>query len=239
MKCDQITEKFSDYLTGEIDDMSRKDIQEHVTSCNSCREELESLSAIWTKLGVLKEELPSKNLRTQFYTNLEEYKQNMRQENTLPKKRTFFRRWFAPVAPVKPAFQFSFAALFLVVGLTAGFFLSGGLRGGGEIAQLRQEIRQIRQITAVSLLRQETFREQLRNVGWRPQVGLPDEDTLSDFLRSVAGDSESAPKLAALDILSFFSESPLNEEEWADALADQTSPLVKLALAFSSHVKSF
>ena len=81
MKCNQIKERFSDYLTGEIDEMARRDIQEHVTSCDSCREELESLSAIWTKLGVLKEELPSKNLRTRFYATLEDYKQNLQQED--------------------------------------------------------------------------------------------------------------------------------------------------------------
>ncbi len=239
MKCDQIKERFSDYLTGEIDDMARRDIQEHVTSCDPCREELESLSVIWTKLGVLKEEQPSKNLRTRFYANLEEYKQNLQQESSVPQKRGLLSSLFKPLMPVKPAFQFSFAALFLVVGLTAGYFLRGGLKGGGEIAQLRQEVRQIRQITAVSLLRQETFREQLRNVGWRPQVGLPDEATLSEFLRSVEEETGTGSRIAALDLLSFFSESPLDKEEWANALSDQTSPLVQLALAFSSHVKNF
>jgi hypothetical protein len=239
MKCDQIKEKFSDYLTGEIDEMARRDIQEHVTSCDSCREEMESLSAIWTKLGVLQEEQPSKNLRSRFYADLEEYKQTLQQKIAAPQKRGFLKNWFKPIMPGKPAFQFSLAVMFLVVGLTAGYFLRGGLQGGGEIAQLRQEVRQIRQITAVSLLRQETFREQLRNVGWRPKAGLPDEATLSEFLRSVEGETRTSSPIEALDILSFFSESPLDKEEWADAFSDQASPLVQLALTFSSHVKNF
>ena len=50
MKCKQIKGKFSDYLIGEIDDSMRKEVQEHVTACGPCREELENLSAIWTKL---------------------------------------------------------------------------------------------------------------------------------------------------------------------------------------------
>ena len=83
MKCDQIKERFSDYLTGEIEETARRDIQEHVTSCDSCREELQSLSAMWTKLEVLQEEQPSKNLRTRFYADLKDYKQNLQQEKLL------------------------------------------------------------------------------------------------------------------------------------------------------------
>jgi hypothetical protein len=237
MKCKQIKGKFADYLIGEIDEVTRKEIQEHLTACSSCREELENLSAIWTKLGVLPEEQPSHNMRARFYTTLEEYKQNMQQKKERTRLGTLMDGWFERLMPRRPAFQFSLALILLVVGLTAGYFLHAGVQGGGEIAQLRQEVRQIRQITAVSLLRQESLREQLRNAGLSSQVELPDEETLADFLRRVDSDITTDSRLAALDAL--FPQSPAIRQELARSISERTSPLVEIALAFSQHVTKF
>jgi len=237
MKCKQIKGKFSDYLIGEIDEFAQKEIQEHVTACDSCREELESLSAIWTKLGVLPEEQPSHNVRARFYTTLEEYKQKMQQEKTRPKLGILLDGWFERMMPRRPAFQFSLALILLVVGLTAGYFLHAGLQGGGEIDQLRQEVRQVRQITAVSLLRQESLREQLKNAGLSSQVELPDDETLADFLRSVNSDTTPDSRLAILDAL--FPQSPKIRQELARSLSEKTSPVVEIALAFSQQITKF
>lgn len=237
MKCKQIKGKFADYLIEEIDEGTRKEIQDHVTGCRSCRDELESLSAIWTKLGVLPEEQPSNNVRKRFYATLEEYKQNMQQKKARLKPGKLMDGWFERVMPRRPAFQFSLALILLVVGLTAGYFLHAGLQGGGEITQLRQEVRQIRQITAVSLLRQESLREQLKNAGLSSQVELPDEETLEDFLRKVDSDITTDSRLAALDAL--FPQSQAIRQELARSLSKQTSPLVEIALAFSQQITKF
>ncbi|MCK4557430.1 MAG: zf-HC2 domain-containing protein, partial [Candidatus Aminicenantes bacterium] len=135
MKCSQMKKRFSDYLIGEIDDNTRKEIQEHVTACGSCREELESLSAIWTKLGVLPEEQPSNNVRKRFYTALEEYKQNLEHVKAHPRLGQLMDGWFERLVPRRPVYQFSLALLFLVVGLAAGFLLHANWERGGEIAQ--------------------------------------------------------------------------------------------------------
>ncbi len=238
MKCKQIKGKIPDYLIGEIDKVTRKNIQDHVTACDSCREELESLSAIWTKLGVLPDEQPSDNVRARFYTTLEEYKRNMQQEKTRPKLGTLMDGWFERLMPRRPAFQFSLALILLVVGLTAGYFLRAGLQEGGEIAQLRQEVRQIRQITAASLLRQESLKEQLREAGLGSQVGMPDEETLMDFLRSVESGASGDSRLEVA-INALFPQSPAIRQELVQSLSEQTSPLVEIALAFSQHVTKF
>jgi len=37
MKCTQITPKLIDLILGEIDDVTRKKVQKHLASCQSCR----------------------------------------------------------------------------------------------------------------------------------------------------------------------------------------------------------
>lgn len=239
MKCSQIKKRFSELLTGDIDEITQKEIQEHVTVCVSCREELESLSAIWTKLGVLPEEQPSNNVRTRFYATLEKYKQGLEKEKERPQLGKLLDGWLKRWTPKRPVFQFSFALMLLVVGLTAGYFLHSSLQRGGEIAQLRNEVRQIRQITAVSLFRQESLNEQLRGIGWSPRVEQLDEETLEAFLRRVDSDTNINSRLAAIDALYFLPDSPLVREEFVKSLLDQTSPLVEIALTLTHHIKNF
>jgi len=238
MKCSQIKKRFSDFLTGEIDKITRKEIEKHVTACGSCRDELESLSAIWTKLGVLPEEQPSNNVRTRFYTALEKYKQSQEQEKARPSLGKLLDGWLERWTPRRPAFQFSLALMLLVVGLAAGYFLRAGLQGGGEIARLRQEVHQVRQIAEVSLLRQESLSERLRGISVTSRVEQSDEGTLEALLRIVSSDTNINTRLAAIDALHLLPDYPLVRQEFVQSLSEQTSPLVDIALTLTHHIKN-
>jgi len=147
--------------------------------------------------------------------------------------------WLERLVPKKPVFSFSYAILLLAVGFAAGYFIHSGIQRGDEIAQLRQEVRQIRQIAAVSLLRQESLREQILEIGLNFQVELPDEETLADFLRRFDSDRAFDARLAAIDVFPVFSESPMAREEFAQSFSERASPLMEIALAFTQHVKDF
>ncbi|MCK7541361.1 MAG: zf-HC2 domain-containing protein [Marinilabiliales bacterium] len=67
MTCDKIQEKFADYLTGDLDEAGRDEVREHIAACAACREDLENLTVVWAKLGVLPEEQPSGAVRSRFY----------------------------------------------------------------------------------------------------------------------------------------------------------------------------
>lgn len=238
MKCNQIKKRFSDFLTGEIDKATRKEIEEHVTSCSSCRDELESLSAIWTKLGVLPEEQPSDSVRTRFYTALEKYKKSLEKEKARPNLGKLLDGWLESWAPRRPVFQFSLALMLLVVGLAAGYFLRAGLQEGAEIAQLRQELHQVRQIAEVSLLRQESLSERLRGIDAASRVEQSDEGTLETLLRIVSSDTNINTRLAAIDALHLLPDYPLLEQDFVQSLSEQTSPLVEIALTLTQHIKN-
>ena len=78
MNCEHMNDLMADYLAGELDEKTLSEAQRHLAGCTGCREETESLSAIWTKLGVLPKEQPSAALRSRFYDMLEAYKEVLR-----------------------------------------------------------------------------------------------------------------------------------------------------------------
>jgi len=230
MKCKKIKEKFSDFLIGDLDQISKEEIKEHLTACSSCREELESLSEIWTKLGVLSEEEPSDRLRPRFYGMLEAYKQGLQQEKPSPRWRNVFNGWLEGWWPRRPVFQFTFALILLVVGLALGYFFTSDGQNRTEVAQLRQEIQSVRQSMAVSLLDQPSAVERLRGVNWSSRLEQPKEETLQALLNTLNRDPNINVRLAAADALYIFYNYPVVRQGLIQSLSQQTSPLVQFAL---------
>ena len=230
MNCIKIKEKFPDFLIGELDQKEKEDIQAHATLCDSCRKELESLSAIWTKLGVIQEEQPSPEIRTRFYTMLEAYKQGMEQKNNpFPVKR-LFSHLAEHFWPRHPALQFSLALVFLVVGLATGYIITSNGQNSVEFVQLRDEVQSMRQTLAVSLLDRSSPSERLRGVSMSYRMDKPDAHMLDALLNTLDNDHNINVRLAAVDALYLFYDSPKVKEGLLHSLSNQVSPLVQVAL---------
>jgi hypothetical protein len=230
MTCQGIKEQFPDYLIGDLSQEEKDQMQNHFASCPSCREELENLSAIWTKLGVLPEVQPDAALRTRFYTMLEDYKNNLGEEKP---KVGFFEQLKKSIRPVwtgRHAFQLSFSLLFLFVGLTAGYFITGSRGRPAEISDLRQELQSMRQTLAVSLLSQPSASERLRGVNLSVNTEKPDAGLIEALFDTLNSDPNINVRLAAVDALYLFYNFPLVKEGLPKTLLTQDSPLVQVAL---------
>lgn len=236
MSCKDIKNKFPDYLIGELDVESKTVVKNHVSSCVPCREELENLNEIWIKLGVLPEEQPGKNLREKFYTMLESYKAGLGQEKTsgvnpfrgiwrllrgLPRRGLWPRR---------PAYQFAFLIVLLLIGFTVGHFYPPADQAKMDMKQLRQEIRELRQSAALAMLKQRSPSERIRGVNFSSRVENPDKKTLTALLDTLNNDPNVNVRLSAVDALYLFSNVSLVQEGLIQSLSQQESPLVQLAL---------
>jgi hypothetical protein len=230
MNCLKIKERFPDFLTGDLDQKEKEEIQAHMAHCDSCREELESLSALWTKLGVIQEEQPGPEVRTRFYTMLEAYKQGMDQEKAPSPVKRFFTSLGEHLWPRRPALQFSVALVFMVVGLAAGYFITADGQDSVEFDQLRNEVQSMRQTLAVSLLDRSSPSERLRGVSMSYGMEKPDTKMLGALLNTLDSDPNVNVRLAAVDALYLFYDYPEVKEGLIHSLSKQSSPLVQVAL---------
>ncbi len=230
MRCQEIKEKFPDFLIGDIEETTKDRIQSHLTTCSDCREELESLSFIWSKLGVLPEERPSQDLRNRFYSMLEAQKREMKRGKSEHRFQKFFRDWFEHLRPRRPALQFSLVLIILFAGLTAGYFLKSATQNEKELSSLRKEVRSMHQMLAVSLLDQRSPSERLRGISLSYHMEEPEEQTLTKLLSTLNDDPNVNVRLAAVDALYLFHDYPVVREGLTQSLTKQTSPLVQVAL---------
>jgi hypothetical protein len=223
MTCERIQERFADYLTGDLDEAGRRDVQEHIAECVSCREDLENVTVVWAKLGVLPEEQPGGGLRHRFYTMLEEYKEGLE----TGRRRAGWRVW---LNFRRPAFAASFSALLLIAGLGAGWLLNGARAGGERFASLSREVEDMRQQVALSLLSQSSATDRIQGIGYGASVERPNDATLAALFDALDADRNPNVRLAAVDALYLFRDRPGVREGLVRSLAVQTYPLVQVAL---------
>jgi len=225
MTCEKTQEMFADYLIGELDATGRADVQAHIAACAGCREDLENLTVVWAKLGVLPEEQPGDAVRSRFYAMLDDYKGKLEAEKKAARPRLAdwlsFRR---------PAFAAAFSAFLLLVGLGAGWLLKGNRPAEGRYASLSRELQDMRQQVALSLLNQPSATERIQGIGYSTEVRNPDDSTLAALFRAVDTDPNPNVRLAAVEALYLFRDRPEVRENLVKSLAIQPYPLVQVAL---------
>lgn len=226
MRCEDIKKNFPDYLTGDLDESSTSETRAHIADCPDCRQELEDMSAVWTKLGVLPEEYPSNGLRDRFYGMLEEYKTEMNRERPLHHLKQFFASLFYRFRTGSPAYQLALGFIPLFIGLTLGYILFSGTQN----ADLRREVQNMRQMLAVSLLDQRSTTERLRGVNLSYGLENPSSQTIAALLDTLNNDTNINVRLAAVDALYLFYDSPSVREGIIQSLSRQESPFLQAAL---------
>ncbi|RPH37549.1 hypothetical protein EHM92_02400 [bacterium] len=224
-----VTEHLSAYMSGDLDESLSRLVREHLAACDACSREFNALRGIWDGLGRLPEEQPGEALSKGFYDMLNGYEQAVRHSESLAARmrggRAMVLSWLS-----SPAFQVGFAVVMLGVGLFFGRFLGGGNTNSQEMAQLRDEVRQLGNLLTVSLLQQESASERLKGVSWSQRVDGDDAEIIDALIRTMKYDRNVNVRLAALDVLARYANRPRVHQEIVRAFPAQASPLMQVAL---------
>lgn len=212
MNCDEIRPLLADRWAGGLKGSNALAYEDHLDSCESCRNEATRLEALWHDLALLPREEPDGSLRGRFQEALLAYRQGM---DAVPRW-----RW--------AAWQAAAAAVLLIGGIGAGYLLRSG--PGPELAELRGEVASMRQLVAVSLLQQQSASDRLRGVGWAGRSEPSDREVLDALVSAVNHDTNVNVRLAAVDALHAFAASPVARRAMVESLSRQDAPLVQVAL---------
>jgi HEAT repeats len=220
MTCDEAKACFADDWCGMLRAPERDELKRHLEDCAACRQEAEGLESLWAKLDSLPAEEPPPQMRDRFYAALGAYGEGFSAASSRERQKSNFA-WL-PVS----------VAAALVIGLGLGYALSSQKSGreSTEIAQLRGEVNGMRELVALSLLRQQSASERLRGVSWANQVESSDGQVLNALLDSVKHDPNVNVRLAAADALRTFAMTSAARTEIAKAIVPQSAPLVQIAL---------
>jgi hypothetical protein len=230
MKCEDYRVQLPEYWEGSLEEEEKVALEMHLASCSGCRSEADTLAGIWHGLGRIPVAQPSRDLRRRFYERLDSYQQGFLENaptgsSRAPGLMDRLRAWL----PMRPAFQAAFAAVLLVIGFFAGYGIDR--RGDtAQVSQLRSEVNNMRQLVALSLMQQQNASDRLKGVNWAFRVEESDTEVLAALLRTLNHDSNVNVRLAAVDALHAFSDSPVARKGLVQAIGKQESPMVQVAL---------
>jgi hypothetical protein len=238
MDCDQAQLQLPDYLAGEVPAGLKPDLDTHLAGCAACREQLRSLSVVWTRLALLPEEEPSPASAARFHAMIEAYRQGMKQAQRDSAPRVSLANWLSRWWPRQPALQFAVAVVLFAAGLLLGPALrkqerrsvAAGGTNDPALAQLREEVSNMKEMVTLALLRQTSPSERLRGVNWSSQLEQPAREVLDALLRALDSDPNVNVRLAAVDALQQFASDTTVRKGLLRSLAEQRSPLVQVEL---------
>jgi hypothetical protein len=215
MSCDDTSALIVDRLKGQISAADEQRLNAHLATCADCREEHETITAIWDRLGTFEIEVPHERLRARFHAGLAAYEARESRHWT----ERFFEGWW----PRQPAVQAGFAAALALVGVLIGQQLPSPV--DAEVAALRTEVRTV----GLALLDHQSASERLLGVEWSRRTA-PTPDVVNALLERVQYDTNLSVRLAAVDALRGELDRPEVNAGLALALDRQESPLMQVAL---------
>jgi anti-sigma factor RsiW len=238
MNCEQIAELLPDYLQGSVTIDQAGQIEQHCQLCNNCAQDV----AMWNKFALVPRLQPSPESRARFEAMLHAYRtisderagsvETARKSGKLKVAWSFFD-WFR--SPLGAA---AWSVALLVIGVLIGARVGIGTKVANvaspsqseELTAVHSELTNMRQLVALSMLQQQSASERLQGVSWSGREAHLDPQVQSALLHTLRYDTSVDVRLAALDALSRHGSQPQVRQGVVDALQEQQSPLVQVAL---------
>jgi len=146
------------------------------------------------------------------------------------------RRWLGrrDLAAGGYAMQGLAAAAVLVVGIAIGRFVvpdtTRPADSSSEIAAMRSEMRELREMVSLSLMQQQSASDRLKGVTWTGQLDRPSGEVISALVDALMHDPNVNVRLATIDALERFASREDVRRATIEAVGRQMSPLVQIAL---------
>jgi hypothetical protein len=119
--------------------------------------------------------------------------------------------------------------LFLL-GIAVGYNIRPATIPNAELAELRSQLSETRQMVAVSLMQQQAATDRLRGINWSYQLPEPSTELLRALLDRLMHDPNVNVRLATVDALRQFGGRPVVRSGLVEAMSRQKSPMVQIAL---------
>ena len=227
MECEQIAQLLPDYLQGDLGPDQQRNVEAHLKECAECAEEVE----LWRKLSLLPVERPSPASRGRFEAMLQAYQAG---RSSQPKGNSRWRERFSSWNSFRwlrsPLGQVAWSAALLAIGVVSGLHLANSRSRSPDLAALQSELASTKQMVVLSMLQQQSASARLEGVTWSRRDQQLDPKVLLALLHTLRYDPSVDVRLAALDALSRHAAQPQVRTSVVNALEEQQSPLMQVAL---------
>jgi hypothetical protein len=181
---------------------------------------LQDVSKIENTVATMQSPLPSADLDYRFYQMLALEKRS---------KSSFSWREFFSWPQLAP--KLAFASVTLILGIAIGYFVKPQTSVNSEMAVVKQEVIDLKEMMMLSLLEKESATERLRAVSLTSDMNSASQKVTNALLETLNNDENLNVRLAALEALKPYARNSVVREALIRSIGTQQSTLVQVALA--------
>ena len=226
MSCNDIQLFLIDYLDKQLDDKTRKQVEEHLHTCPGCSKELEQLMLLQDNIDAEEMIAPPATLRMGFMHTLEEEAGKLaKQQQTGTKK---------PGATVISltvgglAWRAAAAVIILAVGIGIGY----KVRFDGQQGSIAQKPtkQDAEKKVLVNMLDDESPSQRMEAVNYADELGNKNKNVISVLFSTLNTDKSANVRVAAVFALEKYTDDKAVLDSMVASLAKQTEPIVQILL---------
>lgn len=220
MEQERIEKLISRYNDGHANEDEIKLIEQLIEAGRIELSQLRELTVLDEQVMKLETPAPSSDLDDNFYQML----RMMKAKNKGFSWGVFFS--WPEVAP-----KLAFASVTLLLGFLAGYLLFPSPSSNKEVAELKDEVLEMKEMMMLSLLERESATERLKAVSLTSEMSSVSDKVTNALLQTLNNDENINVRLEALEALKPFVRDSKIRSELVRSIARQESPLVLVALA--------
>lgn len=229
MNCYEVELLLPDYIDMLLNAGDKKVVEEHLKRCTNCAKALAEYQQLFRQIkhdGPVK---PGAALREKFETMLQRELNiaaaseivGLKHDNTLKNDSTVSEHWFYKAAA---------AIILIACGYLAGVIITGRNKEDAQVAQLKNEIREMKETLAVNMLNESSASERIKAVSYAEAIADPDSRIIEALIKTMNEDRNVNVRLAALYAVARFTNDESVTEALITSLIRQHEPLMQIAL---------
>jgi hypothetical protein len=224
---------FIDYLDNKLSASESREVEDLISSSEEIESDFFATKKIWLELSSLEISIPTKELKQDFYSMLEEEKAKVTKKPTINNFTLKVENLFKALLSSK----LIMSGLLLFIGTTFGYLISNQSSFGSkttadnQVKKLSSEVHEMKEMMLLALLENPLATERMKAVSYTENMVEVDEKVINALLSTFNFDENENVRLVALEALIKMADKPKVREALIEALIIEKSPLVQIALA--------
>lgn len=229
MKCDEVQSMLIEYIDGELVKETRKEIDDHLKTCEVCSGELNEARKVINKIEGTEIVMPGERLRANFDAMLKSEMENLDRITKIketPIHRIIGIKWSSPFMRIAAGLAI------LAAGMAIGAFIRSGVgrQHSGQLSELRGEMQEMKEILMLTMLNEESASQRIKAVNYTSEISAPDEKIITALIATLNKDKNVNVRMAAAYSLGKYWDIPQVRDSLVQSLGRQNDPIIQIVL---------
>jgi hypothetical protein len=231
MDCDKYKDLFTGWIDKDLPPAERLKLEQHLSDCKGCREELDAMKALWLDMGQIETPAPSEHMQVNFEAMLKLYKEEEAGKTGfltgLKEKLNNLWQW-------QPRLPMAYNLIIILISFACGYWVFSTGNGGQQDKQLEalsSQVHELKQTMMLAMLENPSASERIKGVSYTSEIKHVDQQVIDALLATLNNDPNVNVRLSTLDALSQLAGHPEVRAGLIQSITEQDSPLMQSAIA--------